>query len=52
MQFSRKNYNTTLREDLIKKLKMLAVEKDSRVNDLLEEAIELLLDKYEKQPKK
>ena len=30
---------------------MLAVEKDSRVNDLLEEAIELLLDKYEKQPK-
>jgi hypothetical protein len=30
---------------------MLAVEKDSRANDLLEEAIELLLDKYEKQPK-
>ncbi len=51
MKFRRKNYNTTLREDLIKKLKMLAVEKDSRVNDLLEEAIELLLDKYEKQPK-
>jgi hypothetical protein len=51
MKFSRKNYNTTLREDLIKKIKMLAVEKDTRVNDLLEEAIELLLDKYEKQPK-
>ncbi len=51
MKFRRKNYNTTLREDLIKKLKMLAVEKDSRVNDLLEEAIELLLKKYEKQPK-
>jgi len=51
MQFKRKNYNTTLREDLIKRIKMLAVEKDSRVNDLLEEAIELLLEKYEKQPK-
>jgi len=51
MKFRRKNYNTTLREDLIKRLKMLAVEKDSRVNDLLEEAIELLLKKYEKQPK-
>ena len=51
MKFRRKNYNTTLREDLIKRLKMLAVEKDSRVNDLLEEAIELLLIKYEKQPK-
>ena len=51
MEFRRKNYNTTLREDLIKRLKMLAVEKDSRVNDLLEEAIELLLKKYEKQPK-
>jgi hypothetical protein len=51
MKFSRKNYNTTLREDLIKKIKILAVEKDTRVNDLLEEAIELLLDKYEKQPK-
>jgi hypothetical protein len=51
MEFKRKNYNTTLREDLIKRLKMLAVEKDSRANDLLEEAIELLLDKYEKQTK-
>ena len=51
MKFRRKNYNTTLREDLIKRLKMLAVEKDSRVNDLLEEAIELLLKNYEKQPK-
>jgi hypothetical protein len=51
MDFKRKNYNTTLREDLIKRLKILAVENDSRVNDLLEEAIELLLKKYEKQPK-
>ncbi|MGV7224930.1 MAG: ribbon-helix-helix domain-containing protein [Nitrospinales bacterium] len=46
MEFKRKNYNTTLREDLIKKLKLLAVEEDSRANDLLEEAIEDLLKKY------
>ena len=52
MELKRKNYNTTLREDLIKKLKFLAVEKDSRVNDLLEEAIELLLEKYEDKPNK
>jgi len=51
MEFKRKNYNTTLREDLIKRLKMLAVERDSRANNLLEEAIELLLKKYENQPK-
>jgi hypothetical protein len=52
MELKRKNYNTTLRVDLIKKLKMLAVEKDSRANDLLEEAIELLLKKYEDKPNK
>jgi len=52
MEFKRKNYNTTLREDLIKKLKMLAVENDSRVNDLLEESIEDLLKKYETKSKR
>ena len=52
MKLKRKNYNTTLREDLIKRLKMLAVEKDSRANDLLEEAIELLLKKYERKSNK
>ena len=52
MELKRKNYNTTLPEDLIKKLKLLAVEKDSRANDLLEEAIELLLKKYEDKPNK
>ena len=51
MKLKRKNYNTTLREDLIKKLKLLAVETDSRANDILEEAIEILLKKYEKQTK-
>ena len=50
METKRKNYNTTLRADLIKKLKILAAEKDVRANDLLEEAIELLLKKYENKP--
>jgi hypothetical protein len=36
-----------LRVDLIKKLKFLTVEEDARVNNLLEEAIENLLVKYE-----
>ena len=51
MKIERKNYNTTLRVDLIKKLKFLSVEEDARVNDLLEEAIEDLLIKYENKPK-
>jgi hypothetical protein len=51
MKLERKNYNTTLRVDLIKKLKFLSVEEDARVNDLLEEAIEDLLEKYEKKSK-
>ena len=51
MKLERKNYNTTLRVDLIKKLKLLAVNEDSRVNDLLEEAIEDLLAKYENRSK-
>ena len=51
MKMERKNYNTTLRIDLIKKLKLLAVEEDARVNDLLEEAIEDLLSKYENKSK-
>ena len=48
----RKNYNTTLRVDLIKGLKMLAVEKDGRANELLEKAIQDLFKKYEKKGKK
>ena len=44
----RKNYNTKLDVNLIKKLKFLSVEKDTRQNDLLEEAIQDLLKKHEK----
>jgi hypothetical protein len=48
----RKNYNTTLNIELMKKLKMLSIEIDKRTNDLLEEAIKDLLKKYEKKIKK
>ncbi len=51
MDIERKNYNTTLRTDLIKRIKILAAENDVRVNGLLEEAIQDLLKKYEKETK-
>ncbi|MBC8357367.1 MAG: ribbon-helix-helix domain-containing protein [Candidatus Aminicenantes bacterium] len=51
MEKDRKTYNTTLRIDLIKKLKILSAEMDKRQNDLLEEAIQDLLKKYEKKIK-
>ena len=48
-------YNTTLDTELIKEIKILAAQLDKRQNDLLEEAIKDLLEKYrfqdaEKQP--
>jgi len=51
MEDHRKNYNTTLKSSLVKKLKILSAETDKRQNDLLEEAIEDLLKKYEKKQK-
>jgi plasmid maintenance system killer protein len=48
MDDQRKNYNTTLKASLIRKLKILSAETDKRQNDLLEEAIKDLLKKYEK----
>jgi len=41
-------YNTRLEEDLVKKFKILAIELGKRQNDVLEEAIQDLLKKYEK----
>jgi predicted transcriptional regulator len=43
----RKMYNTTLDADLIRKVKILAAQQEKRQNDLLEEAIQDLLKKYE-----
>ena len=48
----RTHYNTTLDVELLKQLKFLSIELNKRHNDLLEEAIELLLKKYEYKPKK
>ncbi len=47
----RTHYNTTLDVNLLKRLKFLSVELNKRHNELIEKAIELLLDKYENQPK-
>jgi hypothetical protein len=47
----RRQFTTTIREDTLKKIKILAIEKDKKVNDLLEEAIDWLLKKYEKNAK-
>lgn len=54
MENERKNYNTTLRPETIKKLKILSAETDRRQNELLEEAISDLLKKYDSkiQPRK
>jgi predicted HicB family RNase H-like nuclease len=50
---SEKSYiNTTVDTDLLRSLKILAAEKGKRLNQLLEEAINDILKKYEKKPKK
>ncbi len=45
----RKMYNTTVDVDLLRKLKVLAAQMDKRQNDLLEEAIQDLLKKYQEE---
>ena len=44
----RKGYNTTLRKDLMKRLRVLAAQLDKKQNDLIEEAILAYLNKHEK----
>ena len=51
MSEERKSYNTTLRADLMKNLRILAAQLEKRQNDLLEEAIQDLLNKYKKKTK-
>jgi len=46
----RKPFTTSLDKDLLKEFKKLAIDLDSQVNDLLEEAMRQLLKKYEKKP--
>ena len=46
VSMERKQFTTTIREDALKSIKKLAIDLDKGVNDLLEEAIEYLLKKY------
>ena len=47
----RKNrLNTTIEKDLLKQFKILAVQEDKRLNELLEESLQDLLAKYESKP--
>ena len=48
---ARKGYNTTLRIDLMKRLRILAAHLDKKQNDLIEYAISDYLDKHEKKIK-
>jgi predicted transcriptional regulator len=45
-------YNTRVDKELLKEFKILAIKEEKRQNALLEEAIQDLLKKYEKKPKK
>ncbi len=46
---NRKQFTTTIKVDSLKRIKKLAIDLDRSVNDLLEEAIEWLLEKYKKE---
>jgi len=48
----KKYINTTITSDLLTSLKVLAAQRGKRLNILLEEAIQDLLNKYEKKSKK
>lgn len=45
---ARKNVNTTVDEDLWKEIKLLAIKVDKGANDLLEEGMKYILEKYNK----
>ena len=42
---ARKSINTTIDEDLMKAIKLLAVEEECKINDLIEEGLKLVLEK-------
>ena len=48
---SRKAVNTTLNEKLYKQIRVLALKKDCNANDLMEEGMKIVLDKYKNQKK-
>ena len=48
---SRKAVNNTLNEELYQKIRILALKKGCNANDLMEEGMEMVLNKYENQEK-
>ena len=48
LTFARKSYGFRLKVNLVKRLKILAIHKNSAVNVLIEEGIEMILKKYGK----
>ena len=46
----KKRLNTTIDDDLLKQFKILAVQEDKRLNQLLEESIRDVLAKYHSDP--
>ncbi len=52
MFITRKNMTTSIKNDLQKEVKKLTIDLERPLNDLLEEAIQDLLKKYEKKDKK
>ena len=48
----KERYTTTLNGELLRQIKILAINEKSPTNKLIEEAIKDLLKKYEKNPKK
>lgn len=46
---TRKPFTTRIREDLLSKVNALAAITDRNINELIEEGIEILLDKYDKE---
>lgn len=48
---ARKNINTTLDEDLYTELKILAIKLKTNANDLIEEGMKYVIEKYKQQKK-
>ena len=42
---TRKAINTTIDSDLMKKIKLLTLEKECKINDLIEEGLRMVLEK-------
>lgn len=49
---TRKNINTTLDEDLYTEIKILAIKLKTNANDLIEEGMKHVIEKYEEQNNK